>query len=61
MNALPSLTFLQNINSFGLGFVSLEAFLQAANADGKSDGFVFSIKCFAVLTAASAWPLDLGL
>ena len=36
-------------------------FLQDARADGKSAGADFSNKYLAVFTAASAWPLDLGL
>ena len=59
--AFSSLIFLQNISSFGLGLVSLAVFLQAANADGKSEGLVLSIKCLAALMAASAWPFDSGL
>ena len=59
--AFPSLIFLQNISSFGLGLFSLDVFLQAAKAEENSDGFVLNNRCLAVFTAASAWPFDRGL
>ena len=58
---LLSLILRQNINSFGLGLLCLLVFLQAANADGKSDGLVLRSKYFAAFTAASACPFDRGL
>ena len=47
--------------SFGLGLFSFAVFLQAASADGKSAGFIFSNKYLAAFTAASPCPFDLGL